>query len=223
MGKNYRRHRRRSMPQLSGACITLILLGLIGLKEFWLTILTTLLAIGLVVLLIILYRNKIFHRTKSIKPDAPVQSANHPTTDEAPHRMYLSKESFMTEVEKQYFNAFKKILGPEYIIQPQINLASIISKETQNRYRNELFRNIDFGVFDKNYTLKFLIEINDQTHSQKTRMMRDKKVNSICDEAGIPLITFWTKYGVNETYIRKRFSDYIQVSVDSVNKEISKN
>ena len=34
-------------------------------------------------------------------------------------------------------------------VHPQLNLASVIKKETSNRYINELFRNIDFGIFTK--------------------------------------------------------------------------
>ena len=32
-----------------------------------------------------------------------------------------------------------------------VNLASIINKEGNGKYRSELFRNIDFGIFTKNF------------------------------------------------------------------------
>ena len=126
---------------------------------------------------------------------------------------YSSKESLMTDCEKEFFRVFRKVLPNEYILQPQINLASIINKESFSQYQNELFRNIDFGVFDQNYTLKLLIEINDATHTQPERIERDKKVAFICAQAGIPLITFWTKYGINEIYIKKRLYKYLQLPI----------
>jgi len=117
----------------------------------------------------------------------------------------------MTDCEKEYFNTFRQLVEPKYTVQPQINLAAIVSKESYSKYRNELFRNIDFGIFDKDYNIKVLIEINDKTHTQADRIQRDKKVNQICAEAGIPLVTFWTKYGINPDYIKDRLAEHIDL------------
>ncbi len=54
---------------------------------------------------------------------------------------------------------------------PQVNLASIIKKEKDfpTQYQNELYRNIDFGIFDKDtMEVKLLIEINDKTQCNQT-------------------------------------------------------
>ena len=131
---------------------------------------------------------------------------DHEGTEE---KKYEAKEAFITECEKKFFDAIKAIVGENYIVQPQINLASIVNKVTADRYRNELFRNIDFGVFDKSYKLLVLIEINDPSHDRSDRKDRDDKVKKICEEASIPLVTFWTKYGVNEEYIKNRLSKHL--------------
>ena len=57
------------------------------------------------------------------------------------------------------------------------------------------------------YCPVFLIEINDQTHLAQERRERDRKVADICEEAGIPLITFWTSYGVQPDYIERRIME----------------
>ncbi|MFR9028073.1 MAG: DUF2726 domain-containing protein [Clostridium sp.] len=57
------------------------------------------------------------------------------------------------------------------------------------------------------YRPVFLIEINDQTHLAQERRERDRKVADICEEAGIPLITFWTSYGVQPDYIERRIME----------------
>ena len=69
----------------------------------------------------------------------------------------------------------------------------LLLQERIGRYRGELFRNIDFIVTDLDYCPVFLIEINDQTHLAQERRERDRKVADICEEAGIPLITFLDK------------------------------
>lgn len=134
-------------------------------------------------------------------------------TNELPHENkqteYLLKKSLITQNEKPYFETIKKIIEPQYIIQPQINLASIIDKKSSDKFRNELFRNIDFGIFDQDYKPLLLIEINDESHLTSSRKERDKKVHAICQDACIPIITLWTKYGVNEAYINKRLCEFL--------------
>ena len=124
---------------------------------------------------------------------------------------YQAKNDFMTDCEKQFFCAIKEIIPSDYVVQPQINLATIVYKANHAKYRNELFRNIDFGIFDRNYRLHLLIEINDRTHEQADRRNRDHKVKEICAEAGIPLVTFWTSYGINIQYMRSIIGQYIPV------------
>ena len=128
---------------------------------------------------------------------------------------YEEKNYFMTNCETDYFNAFRTILGENYIVQPQINLASIIDKPNQ-KYRGELFRNIDFGIFDKTYRLLLLIEINDKTHKEYNRAVRDKKVLSIYQKVGIPLITFWVHGKIDLNFIRNKLSNYIMIPQNAI-------
>jgi len=115
----------------------------------------------------------------------------------------------MSKGEWPFFYALKKIVGDKYIVHPQVNLASIIEKTSDSKYRNELFRNIDFCIFDNNYKPLVLIEINDASHMTADRKRRDQKVKDICAEAKLPLITLWTKYGVNEAYIKSTLASHL--------------
>ena len=147
----------------------------------------------------------------AIKPNrtAPTNSAKKRVATNRAAPTYSAKQSLMTNCEKAYFDVLQKVTFPNYTVQPQINLASIIDKANQSKYRSELFRNVDFGVFDKNYSLLLLIEINDKTHYQNDRIARDKKVHEICEKAGIPLVTFWTHHGMSELYIYNRLSAFL--------------
>lgn len=121
---------------------------------------------------------------------------------------YVVKDSLMTQTEYDYFKIINAYFGDNYLILPQINLAAVIDKVGEG-YRTELFRNADFGVFDYNYRPILLIEINDNTHFRKDRIERDKKVNEICKKAKLPLVTFWTKDGINNDVIYKTLSRYL--------------
>lgn len=121
-----------------------------------------------------------------------------------------NKKNLMTSIEKYFYNVLTKNFAEKYIVVPQVNLASIINKEKKyvSEYQNELFRNIDFGIFDKDTTAPLLlIEINDKTHNYKKRQYRDIKVQEICEQADIKLIKFYTEYSNKEDYIVKRIID----------------
>lgn len=165
------------------------------------------------VILLIVYFIVQFILSKTTKKNGTFAENN--TITEQTQSGYFLKKSLITDKERPYFNAIKKIVEPSHIVQPQINLASIIDKKSTEKFRNELFRNIDFGIFDQNYKPLVLIEINDQTHTTPRRKERDKKVKDICAEAKIPLITLWTNYGVNEDYIKKRISEHIILTTSS--------
>lgn len=131
-------------------------------------------------------------------------------TNQTNQTEYKQKE-FLTKNELNFYNKLMKIeeLG-DYKVIPQLNLASIIKKESTNKFQNELYRNIDFAIFNKKLTnLIILIELNDSTHEQNQRKYRDMKVKEICDKANIKLITFYTKYDNKEDYVINRILENI--------------
>lgn len=121
--------------------------------------------------------------------------------------LYNPKKSILTDIEKQFFIAIRNVLPETCTVLVQQNLAAIVNRTDGARFHNELFRNVDFLIVDSNYKPLIVIEINDSTHESKQRQYRDIKVKQILEEAGIPTIVFWTKYGVNEQYIKKRLQE----------------
>lgn len=122
-------------------------------------------------------------------------------------RKTYSSKSLLTDYEKYFYNIFKNNFSDIYLIIPQTNLATFIikQKDFSKQYQNELYRNIDFGFFDKEtLTPLLLIEINDNTHSTKDRIYRDKRVKEICTEAEINLITFYSSYENKPGYVINR-------------------
>ncbi len=121
--------------------------------------------------------------------------------------LYDPKPRLMSEVEEEFFEAIKEVLPEGFLVFPQVNLAAFIERTDSARYRGELFRNVDFLVTDEDYLPRTVIEINDSTHHKPDRRERDERVRMICEEAGIPMITLWTSYGVKLDYIEERISD----------------
>lgn len=123
--------------------------------------------------------------------------------------VYFEK-NFLTPSELNFYNKIKD-LENYYKIVPQLNLATVVKKSKNNKYINELFKNIDFAIFTNDYSkLLLLIELNDSSHNQKNRIKRDKKLHSICNDAGIKLITFYTKYTNEREYVVSRIINEIR-------------
>ena len=120
------------------------------------------------------------------------------------------KKPFLTESEKKFLELIKPLEKYGIIIVPQVNLATIIKKAEYSRYNNELFRNIDFGLFNKDYNIKLLIELNDRTHNQPKRKYRDARVREIVESADVPIITFYTDKPNEQDYVLHRISETLK-------------
>ncbi len=105
------------------------------------------------------------------------------------NNIIYKKRKFLTNTELEFYKMIKE-LEPEYNVIPQVNLNTVIRKINSNNRLN-LFRNIDFGIFDKDFKeILLLIELNDKTHDLPERKRRDYSVKEICKKANIKLLIF---------------------------------
>ncbi|MDR1042495.1 MAG: DUF2726 domain-containing protein [Clostridiales Family XIII bacterium] len=119
----------------------------------------------------------------------------------------------MTQSEISFYNKLKTLESDKIHIFPQVNLAAILNKKGKYTYQTELFRNIDFGIFDESYNPEFLIELNDKSHERKDRQNRDEKVKTICIRAGIDLIIINTNnpdIEIVKSYIKKKHAGILE-------------
>lgn len=141
--------------------------------------------------------------------------------EETPQKRNISYSSknIMTDSEINFYHIIKPLEQElNVVIIPQINLASIINKKSDLRFQNELYRNIDYGIFDQQFSPLLLIELNDATHDSYQRKERDKKVKQICADADIKLITFYTKYPNEPYYVIKRIKENLNSQEDNQEK-----
>ena len=141
-----------------------------------------------------------FIKNDHISEDEFVDSSNY--------NIYYTSKNFLSPAEINFYKKMKPILDAGYVIVPQVNLASIIEKHNA-KYHSDLFRNIDFGIFDKDFNLLLLIELNDSSHQKSNRRDRDLKVKKILSDCKIKLLTFYTYYPNENDYVVKRILDNI--------------
>lgn len=125
-----------------------------------------------------------------------------------------SSKRYESVCEKDFYKRILRVLSRDYHLIAQVCLASIIDKVKSDGsdadHRGELFRIIDFGIFDDNYDIKLLIEINDKTHDLPKTQLRDRKVQTILDKAGIKLIKFNPKDRYKQDYLIEQLGEFVK-------------
>lgn len=166
----------------------------------------------------IIYRILSFLFPEEIKSitDSPTTPLERQEGQSKNQTRYVSKQ-FLSRTELYFYRVLKQLEDEQNIIvHPQVNLASIIHKISDLPFHNELFRNVDFAIFSRDYKeVLLLIEINDRTHEQPKRRQRDLNIKTICEKANLKLITFYTKYPNQPDYIKNRVREQLKKSEGS--------
>jgi len=107
---------------------------------------------------------------------------------------YRAKESFMTPAELEFFGILKSIVGEKYQIFAQVHLPTILDHKVVGQNWHGAFRHIDEKSIDfvlcdpVNLKPLLAIELDDRTHDEEPRQLRDKEVERIFGEAGLSLL-----------------------------------
>ena len=170
------------------------------------------LLIAVVIIAIVLFMQ--YKKQKNLvesKKDSKIDNISIPDKMPVPDKIIsYERKPLLTRYESQIFlRLFPLYKEHGYLVYPQVNLASVIRKRGDFKFQNELYRNLDFGIFDREYNVVVLIEINDITHSTPQRASRDIKIRNICEQANIPLITFYASKPNTSEYMIKRIMEII--------------
>lgn len=156
----------------------------------------------------------IYKKIKSkMKLSNNIIEEKYPPSPSYNHEAYYEIKNYLTPNEFAFYHKLLNV-NENFIIIPQVPLSSIV-KKVNGKYQNELNRIIDFGIFDKNFRLLLLVELNDASHNQINRRDRDLKVKKILDDCFIKLLTFYTKYPNEQEYITKRINNALNITEES--------
>jgi len=110
--------------------------------------------------------------------------------------LYRQKSFLMSKPEHEFFDILVRHFGSDYYIFPQVHLSTIfdhrIKGQSPQGALNHISRkSIDFVLCDKSYIRPLLgIELDDSSHKKEDRIERDKEVESIFRNSGLPLVRF---------------------------------
>jgi very-short-patch-repair endonuclease len=107
---------------------------------------------------------------------------------------YNRKNFFLTRAEHECYDALAQAVGGEYLLFAQVHLPTVVDHTVRGQdWRAALAhinrKSVDFVLCDKAYiSPKLAIELDDKSHERPDRQERDREVERILKEAGIPLL-----------------------------------
>jgi len=100
----------------------------------------------------------------------------------------------MTSAERECYHALVAEMGLDYVFFPQIHIDAIVQPTGTRNDRFYAFRHINQKSVDfvacetKQLRPVFVVELDDRTHNQPKRIERDREVERILRDVGIPLV-----------------------------------
>jgi len=107
---------------------------------------------------------------------------------------YKRRNFFLTRAEHECYDALVSAVGSEYFIFPQVHLPTLVDHSVKGQNWRAAFahinrKSVDFVLCDKAYIYsKLAIELDDKSHERPERQERDREVERILEEAGVPLL-----------------------------------
>jgi hypothetical protein len=131
---------------------------------------------------------------------------------------YLKKDSLLTQAEKKFFSILQEVVGNDYLIFSQVSLLEILSvpsglskSQFASSFNKIQSKHIDFLLCEKESMKPMIaIELDDSSHREIKRMIRDSFLNNAFSSAGLPLLHI----PVMPSYDRQDLNDRIRLSLD---------
>ena len=129
---------------------------------------------------------------------------------------YTRRNFFLTRAEHECYDALGEAVGQEYRIFAQVHLPTLVDNKVKGQNWRGAFRHIngksvDFVLCDKAYiSPKLAIELDDKTHERPERQERDREVERILQEAGVPLLRLENHGRINPVELAQKIKDTLK-------------
>jgi very-short-patch-repair endonuclease len=135
---------------------------------------------------------------------------------EKPKYRYTRKQFFLTRAEHEFYDALIAAVGEKYHVFAQVHLPTILDNKVKGQdWRAALAhinrKSVDFVLCDKAYiSPKLAIELDDKSHERPDRQERDKEVERILADAGVPLLRIENKGRFDPAELGQRINEHEQ-------------
>jgi len=141
------------------------------------------------------------------------------TNSSATKYRYTRKQFFLTRAEHECYDALVAAVGDKYHVFAQVHLPTILDNKVKGQdWRAALAhinrKSVDFVLCDKAYiSPKLAIELDDKSHKRPDRQERDREVERILSEAGVPLLRLENKGRFDPPELAQRINEFQQIDL----------
>jgi very-short-patch-repair endonuclease len=135
---------------------------------------------------------------------------------EKPKYRYTRKQFFLTRAEHEFYNTLIAVVGDKYHVFAQVHLPTILDHKVKGQdWRAALAhinrKSVDFVLCDKAYiSPKLAIELDDKSHERPDRQERDREVERMLADAGVPLLRIENKGRFDPAELAQHINEFLQ-------------
>jgi len=136
---------------------------------------------------------------------------------------YTRRNFLLTRAERECYDVLVEAAGAEYRIFAQVHLPSLVDHTVRGQNWRAAFahinrKSVDFVLCDKAYlSPKLAIELDDKSHERPDRQERDREVERILQEAGVPLLRIENLGSFNPNDLARRIKEALGVEKSTAN------
>jgi hypothetical protein len=131
---------------------------------------------------------------------------------------YKLRDDFLSPAERSFYLTLKSCVSEWADVCPKVNLGDVFYATCKNfgerqSYTNKISRkHVDFLLCDKKTALPLLgIELDDKSHDQIKRQIRDQFVETVFQKANLPLERINVRMSYNPNELSERLSDIAHI------------
>ncbi len=134
-----------------------------------------------------------------------------PTAEKAKAHPYERRRYLLSRAERSFLGVLEQAVGTQYRIMAKVRLADVVDVERRlyGNVRKYAFyriqsKHLDFVACDPStFSVEFVVELDDGTHSRSDRSDRDEFVDRSLQAAGVPIFRFTALGAYSVPEIRK--------------------
>ena len=136
--------------------------------------------------------------------------------------VYKRKNFFLSRAEHECYDALIAAVGKDYHVFAQVHLPTLLDQKIKGQnWRTALAhinrKSVDFVLCDKAYlSPKLAIELDDKSHERPDRQERDREVERILHEAGVPLLRIENRGNFNPSELSQRIKETLNPKLTSL-------
>jgi hypothetical protein len=135
-----------------------------------------------------------------------------PKSDPLP---YAKRKYFFSAAEHLFYESLKAAVMPNHVLFAKVRLADVVyikrgTGSWQSYFNRISAKHLDFLLCDKNLLPVVAIELDDSSHDEEKRQIRDGFVDQVLNAAALPILRVRAKHAYEPADLRQMLLPYVQ-------------